>query len=219
MVAAAIGASAVVGVAGSAMSASAASGAASDSANAQLAANQNSVQEQQREFDQIQKLLAPYNTMGTNALTPLENLSGANGAQAQQQSLAQLEQSPLYQSQMQQGSNAILANASATGGLRGGNTQLALGKLGTQTLASTAQLQSGMLGGMVNTGLGAATQTGVAGSNMANSITQANTALGQGLATTYGNLGAQQAAAINNGTSAIMGGLGTYTGLKAGGYF
>lgn len=219
MVAAAIGVSAVAGVAGSAMAASSASDAADASANAQSAANARSVAEQQREFNTIQGLLQPYNTAGTNALTPLQNLEGANGVGAQQTYLSQLEASPLYQTQMQQGTNAILQNASATGGLRGGNTQLALGKLGQQTLASTAQLQAGMLGGLVQTGLGAATQTGVAGSNMANSITQANTALGQGLATTYGNEGVQLGNAYGNAAGSIMGSLGTYTGLKAGGYF
>lgn len=218
MVAAAIGGAAIAGVAGSAISAGAAGDAASSSANAQLAANQNTVDEQKREFDFVQNLLKPYNEAGTNALTPYGDLLGSNGAQAQQQAISQLQTSPLYQSQMQAGTTNILQNASATGGLRGGNTSLALAQLGTSTLGGAIQQKLQGYSGLISTGLGAATQTGSAATNSANAIGQANTALGQGLANTYNNLGQQQSAAYGGMTSAVTGALGTYAGLKAGGY-
>jgi hypothetical protein len=210
MVAAAIGVSAAVGVAGSAMQASATSGAA----DKQVQANANSIDEQQREFNTIQGILQPYNDNGTNALTPYANLVGTNGAAAQQAAIQNVQQSPLYQAQMASGKQAILQSASATGGLRGGNTQLSLAGLGQQTLANTVQQQIGNLSGMAQLGLGAATQTGLAGQNAANGITNANNAFGAQIGQNNG----QMVTAIGNGTSAITGALGTYAGLKSGGY-
>ena len=72
--------------------------------------------------------------------------------------IAALESGPMFTSMMDQGENAILQTASATGGLRGGNTQGALGLLGPQVLNSVIQSQLGGLGGVAGMGLGAAGQ-------------------------------------------------------------
>ncbi len=210
MVAAAIGVSAAVGVAGSAM----ASGAASNAAGKQQDANNNSLTAQEQEYNATAQLLSPYNQVGTNSLTPLGNLTGANGGAQQQAAIEQLQQSPLFQSQMNAGKQAILQSASATGGLRGGNTQLSLAGLGQQTLASTIQQQIGNLQGTAQLGLNAATQTGVNGVQAGANIASANNAYGAQIGQNAG----LQIGAINNGAGAINGALGTYAGLKAGGY-
>lgn len=210
MVAAAIGVSAAVGVAGSV----AQSDAARNAAEKQQDANTASLTAREQEYNNTAALLAPYNQAGTSALQGYGNLTGANGATQQQAAIEQLQQSPLYQSQMNAGKQAILQSASATGGLRGGNTQLSLAGLGQQTLASTIQQQIGNLSGIAQVGLNAATQTGVNGVQAGANIVSANNAYGSQI----GQNAAQQMQAIGNGTSAVTGALGSYAGLKAGGY-
>jgi hypothetical protein len=51
---------------------------------------------------------------------------GLSGPEAQQEYVAQQEQSPAFQALARQQEEALLQNASATGGLRGGNVQGAL---------------------------------------------------------------------------------------------
>lgn len=210
MVAAAIGVSAAVGVAGSAMASSAAHSAGEkqqDAATASLTA-------QEQEYNNTAALLAPYNQLGTNALNGYGNLTGANGAQQQEAAIEQLQQSPLYQSQMNAGKQAILQSASATGGLRGGNAQLSLAGLGQSTLASTIQQQIGNLQGASQLGLNAATQTGVNGMNSVNGIVNANAAYGNQVGQNAG----QQQAAIGYGANSLQGAAGYYAGLKSQGF-
>ncbi|WP_221175245.1 hypothetical protein, partial [Staphylococcus aureus] len=53
---------------------------------------------------------------------------------AQQTAIGNINNSAEMQTYLQQGENAILQNASATGGLRGGNTQAALAQFRPQLL-------------------------------------------------------------------------------------
>lgn len=117
--------------------------------------------------------------------------------QAQQAAIDKLKASPLYQSLFSNGQNTILSNASATGGLRGGNTQTSLANFGRDTLAQVIQQQLSSLGGVAANGQNAAAQTGAFG---ANSASQAADLLGQqGSAQAGASLakGANTAAAIN----------------------
>ena len=102
------------------------SDAASTAANAQTQASGASIAESQRQFNAIQELLKPYTQAGTGALTAQQDLLGLNSTGAQQKSIDALSNSPTMQALTDQGENALLANASATGGLRGGNLQAAL---------------------------------------------------------------------------------------------
>jgi hypothetical protein len=112
--------------------------------------------------------LDPWVGSGANAFGAQADLLGLNGADAQAAAIASLESGPMFTSMMSQGENAILQNASATGGLRGGNTQGALGVLGPQVLNSVIQNQLGNLGGMSQQGLGAAgTAAGLDAQNLA----------------------------------------------------
>ena len=97
----------------------------------------------------------------------------------------------MFQSLVEQGEAGILANASATGGLRGGNIQAALGQFRPQMLQSMIQSQYQNLAGL--TSLGQASAAGQAGfgqqtaGNIANLYGQqgqarAGAALGQGTA-------------------------------------
>jgi hypothetical protein len=84
----------------------------------------------------------------------------------------------------QQGENALLQQASATGGLRGGNIQAALSQFRPQLLSSLIEQQYGRLGGMTALGQQSAAGVGTAGmetgTNIANLLGQRGAALAGG---------------------------------------
>jgi hypothetical protein len=160
--------------------------AAQSAAGTQAAAAQAGIDEQRRQFDALQQALAPYSNAGTSALAAQQNLLGLNGAGAQQTAINGIQSSPQFHALQQQGTNAILANASATGGLRGGSTQAALAQFSPQLLSQLIQQQYSNLGGLTSVGQNAAAGVGNAGmqtgSNIANLLQQ------QGAATAGGQI-------------------------------
>ena len=210
-------AAAVVGsaVVTSVVSSNAQKKAANRAASAQEQSAQLGIDEQQRQFDAVQKLLAPYVNAGTGALSAQQNLIGLGGADAQRSAISQLEQSPQFGALMRQGEQGILANASATGGLRGGNTQGALAQFRPALLSSLIEQQYGRLGGLTSLGQNAAAGTGNAGMQTGNNITQL---LGQQGAAQAG--AALAAGKANAGMyNAIGQGIGTIGGMYASGAF
>jgi hypothetical protein len=165
-------AAAVVGgaVVGGVMSSNAQKDAASTAANAQTQASDKSIAEQQRQFDALQKLLAPYVGAGTGSLTAQQNLLGLNGNDQQQQAINGIKNSSQFNELNAKGQNAILQNASATGGLRGGNVQGALAQFSPQLLNQMINDQYTKLGGMTSLGQNAAAMQGNAGMQSANNI-------------------------------------------------
>lgn len=137
--------------------------------------------------------LNPWLLAGQSAIGQQGNLVGLNGNAQQQASIDALKASPLYQSLFNNGQNTILANASATGGIRGGNTQRSLYGLGNDTLAQVIQAQLGNLGGISTLGAQTGSDIGRFGA--------ANTASIQSL---LGSIGANNAAGTltNAGTNA-----------------
>lgn len=204
-------AAAVVGTAvvTGAVSANAQKKAAQGATNAQVAASQNDIQERARQFDAARELMAPFVEGGTEAFGAQQNLIGLGGRQAQQQAIAGIESSPMFASLMRQGEGAILQNASATGGLRGGNTQSALMQFRPDLLASLINDQYAKLGGMSSIGQNAAAFTGNAGMQT-----------GAGIGQAYQNIGAAQAGgAMARGqataglANTVAGSIGTFGGL------
>lgn len=182
------------------MTSNAQSDAASAAAGAQTASSEASIAEQRRQFDAVQKLLSPYVTAGKSAIGGQQGLLGLAGPAAQQRAIAVIESSPQFQSMMQQGENAILQNASATGGLRGGNVQATLAQFRPQLLSQLIESQFSKLGTI--SGLGQASAAGQAaaaqqtGANIDNALTQqgqaaagAALAQGQAQAQMWGNIG------------------------------
>lgn len=152
------------------------------------------IAEQRYQFDQLQEMLAPYREGGEEALAAQRALIGLAGPEAQEEAIMQLEQSPAFTAAMEQGEEAILQNAAATGGLRGGNIQRALGQFRPQLLADTIQRQYANLGGITNLGQSSAAMTGSAGMQTGANISNiygdiaANTAASRlGRAQTYGD--------------------------------
>lgn len=207
IVAGAIGASVVGGVlAGDAQedAANAAAGAQRDASAAQIA-------ESRRQFDEIRKLLEPYTKAGPQALTAQQNLIGLGGTAAQQQAIRALETSPQFTSLVKSGENAILQNASATGGLRGGNVQAALAQFRPNILSSLIEGQYAKLGGLTSIGQNAAAGVGNAGMASSSQINQA-----------LGNIGSAQAgAALASGQAQanMIGGISQGIGQLAGKLF
>lgn len=183
--------------------------AAGNASQAQTVAAQQGIDEQGRQFDKVQSLLAPYVNQGGWGLYGQNNLIGINGPQAQQQAYDQISNGPQYQALAKQGEEGILANASATGGLRGGNTQAALAQFRPQLLNQLIDQQYQRYGQMTQLGQNSAAGVGTAalttGNNVSNLLQQ------QGAAQAGGALAA---GAANTGyAGAITGALGTYAGL------
>lgn len=200
-------------VIGGYMASQSASDAADSAAQAQGNASAAQISESRRQFNAIQDLLKPYTQAGTGALTAQQNLLGLNGADEQQKAIGAISGSPQMAALLQQGENAILQNASATGGLRGGNTQAALAQFRPQLLSQLIQQQYSNLGGITSIGQNAAAGVGNAGQNSSNQIINA---LGQqgaaqaGAALASGQANAQMWGGIANtasmlGTMKLMG--------------
>jgi hypothetical protein len=186
-----------------------ASNAAQDAADAQNDAARAAQTEQQKRFEAIQKLLQPYVDTGTSAIGAQKDLIGLGGQEAQSKAINALQTSPQFGALQQQGENAILQNAAATGGLRGGNTQGALAQFRPQLLNQLIQQQYQNLGGLSSIGQNAAAGVGNAGmttgNNISNLITQAGAAQAGGiLGEAKGNAGM---------LSSIASGLGAFSGL------
>lgn len=131
------------------------------------------------ESDRINAMLAPWTGSGANAVNAQAALLGLNGNDAQQAAINNLQASPLFTSLMRNGENTILANASATGGLRGGNIQHSLANFGSDTLAQVIQQQLANLGGLSSQGLNAVDTSGSLGANSAGSVASLQGAIGR----------------------------------------
>lgn len=146
--------------------------AAQSAAATQAAASEAGIAEQKRQFDKIVELMAPFVTAGTGALTQQQALVGLGGPEAQQTAVSALESSPQMRALVQQGENAILQNASATGGLRGGNVQTALAKFRPNILNALIEQQYGRLGGLTSLGQASAAGQAAAGQTTGANIAQ-----------------------------------------------
>lgn len=208
--------------------------AASSAAAAQTQASEAGIAEQRRQFDKVQELLKPYVEAGTGAIEGLEPFAAAGvpalqaqqallglaGPGAQRQAIQQLSTSPQMQALVEQGENALLQRASATGGLRGGNVQAALAQFRPQLLSELIGQQYSRLGGL--TALGQETTSNLArlGQASAAGTGAAAQESGANIASLLAQQGAAQAGAqmaqgkaFASIPAAISGGLGIFSGL------
>jgi len=190
---------------GSSMQASA----AGDAAAIQSGAAQAGIEEQRRQFDAMRELLKPYTEVGVPALKGLQPyaeagapaleqqqaLLGLRGPEAQRAAIAGIEGGAGYQAQVQAGEEALLQRASATGGLRGGNIQAALGQFRPQMLQQEIERQYGRLGGMAD--IGRVTQQNLAQIGQSSAAGTGSAGLQTG--TNVANLLSQQGAALAGG--------------------
>jgi hypothetical protein len=186
-------------------------------ADIQAGAAQAGIEEQRRQFDAIQKLLQPYAEAGTGALAGQQAFLGLKGPEAERAAIQRIQGGQTFQALQRQGENALLQNASATGGLRGGNIQGALAQFRPALLSSLIEQQYGRLGGLTALGQNAAAGVGNAGMQTGTNVA---TLLGrQGQAQAGGVLGEQ--GAMTRGISQAFGaiqGAGGFGKLFGGGF-
>lgn len=196
---------AAAGIGGGVLAANGAKSAANTAAAAQTQAAQMGIDEQRRQYDTTRSDLLPWMTQGQNAANAQGALLGLSGPEAQQAAITAQQNSPLYQSLFANGQNTLLQNASATGGLRGGNTQGALANFGRDTLAQVIEAQLTRLGGVSEQGQSAAAQTGALGANSANAIATLLGQQGSAAAGAATAAGGANAAMIKDITGAVTG--------------
>lgn len=184
--------------------------AANSAANAQIDSAQAGIGEQQREFDAIQQMLAPFVSGGTSAFGAQGNLIGLGGPQAEQSAINDIQNGPQFQALNKVGQNAILQNASATGNLRGGNVQAALAQFSPQLLSSLINQRFSQLGGLTNAGVAAGSAQANAGQHASDQITQLLAAQGAAGAGNALAAGKANSGLISNILGDVTGGIGGF---------
>lgn len=206
-------------IGGSALQAKAAKSAAGNASAAQLAAAQMSVAEQRRQFNRLRSLLKPYVGAGNKSLTAQMNLIGLGGQQKQQTAINRIANSAQMKTMMKQGEDAILTNASATGGLRGGDTQRALAEFRPQVLNQLIGQQLGNLGGLTSMGQSSAAGVGNAGMQAGANIGNIYSQMGSAQAGNYlaqGQANANMFGGIAGSIGNVMGQMMPAGGMPAG---
>lgn len=166
--------------------------------------------------------MQPYADTGEQALQKEAALSGALGAEAQQQAIDGFMESPGQKYLREQAEKSLLRNASATGGLRGGSTLAALQEQAVglsaqqqqrqlenmRSLAGRGQQASGNIAGMqVGQGQDLSNIYGQGAQSMANIAGQEGQQL-SGLRSSFGQLGGQAIGNTANNLSGLRWGAG-----------
>jgi len=165
--------------------------AARDAASIQAQGAQAGIAEQRRQFDLTQEMLRPRVEAGDLALQQQQNLIGLGGQEAQQAAFAQLQESPGQKFLRDRQQKSLLRNASAIGGLGGGNVRTALQEQAAGFAQQDLQNQFGRLGQIAGQGQTAGTNIGQFGAQTAGNI--ANLGVAGSEARASGILGAAQA--------------------------
>lgn len=139
--------------------------------DALVAAYNRGIDTQNAFSQQVRQDYMPYTQAGTAAIGDYGDLLGINGDEAQATGIEALRNGPLYGALYNRGEEAILQNAAATGGLRGGNLQRGLADFGADTLASVYSNQLSNFYNMAGLGLGAQGTVTQAGGNATNNVT------------------------------------------------
>lgn len=159
--------------------------AAGRAADVQAQAAETGISEQRRQFDITQGNLQPFQEAGVGALSQQQALLGLSGQEAQQTAFSGLEESAGQRFLRDRQQKALLRNASAIGGLGGGNVRTALQQQAVGFAQQDIENQFGRLGQLAGQGQIATTAGAQLGANTASNI-----------AALQGNLGAAQASGI-----------------------
>lgn len=158
--------------------------AAGDAAALQAGSAQAGIDETRRQFDFIQNLLKPYTEAGLPALQQQQALLGLGTPEAERAAIERISGGAGFQESVRQGEQALLQNAAATGGLRGGNLQAALAQFRPAMLNQAIEQQYNRLGGMTTLGQRSAAGVGDigfrTGENVSNLLGQQGGAMARG---------------------------------------
>lgn len=199
--AAIIGGSALLGAGASAYS-------ANKAASAQKKAAQQAGDIQRQQYEQSREDLAPYRESGSNALSQYQSLLGLNGQDRAQQALQGYTQSPYLSQLVTDTQRGVDASSAARGGLFSGATAQAIGNKTGQLYLGDYSNYLSRIGGLVDTGQNAASQTGQFGANAAAGRANAATQAGNAQAGGFINM----ANGVNNALSQGASLYGAYKG-------
>lgn len=176
-----------------------------DASDASAEASREAIKLQKESFNYIKNLIAPYEQGGQKSFNATLDLLGL-GTGSQEEAINALTEQPYFQGLVKQGEQALLQNASATGGLRGGNTQAALAQFRPSMIQQLVQQQLGNLGGITATGMQGVSALSGASQNAAN--TMSNIAMQNGQ--TQASIAASQPSFLGQalGIAGVAGGLG-----------
>ena len=152
-------------------------------------------------------LTQPYIQAGGQALQGVQGLLGLRGAGEQQSAINQIQQGSQFQELARQGEQGILQNASATGGLRGGNVQAALSQFRPALLNQLIESQYGKLAGLASMGGSAAQNLLGMGQQAASGLATAQQQTGANIGNFLTQMGSAQAAGITGAANAQIQGL------------
>lgn len=184
---------------------------ANKAASAQKKAAAQSADIQRQQYEQTRADLAPYRDVGGAALGQYQGLLGMKGKDAQQAALSQYTESPFLSQLVDRTTRAVDASRAARGGLFSGGTAQEIGDRAGQLYLGDYNNYLSRVGGLVDTGYGAATQTGQFGQNAA--AGQANSALAAGNAKAGGYINA-----ANGFNNALNQGASLYGAYKGGAF-
>lgn len=168
---------------------------------------------------QAQSNYAPYMAAGSQAENTLSNLYGNNGSGAQSSAFQNFQNTPGYQFALNQGLNAVNANAAAMGSPLSGNNQTAINNYAQGTANQTYNNYVNQLQNLASGGMSAAGGSGTAGLTGANAVAQQgqntanarNAAVGTGLSALFPSgmtlqqlLGSGNSANGNNGILSLF---------------
>ena len=191
---------AAVGAAGAIGGALISSSGAKSAANTQAQAADEAASLQNQQYQQTQANLAPFMSLGTNAIPFLQNALGIGPGGSGQINPTQFIASPGYQFQMQQGLQGVNAAAAARGGVNSGNTMKALTSFGQGLAGQNFQQYLNNLYQTIGGGQNAAASLGGFGASAAQAA--GNFGVGAGNAQAAGTVGS---------ANALSGGLGSLT--------
>lgn len=184
--------------------------AAKDAANSQAQSAQNSLQFAQGQYADQQQNIAPYLAAGQTGVTAYGNLIGSNGDTAQNTAIGEIKAGPQYQGMMQTGNENILANASATGGLRGSNTSNTLANTSISTLNNLITSRLSGYGQLMSNGLNAISGQQAANNAAYTGVSNANNQTANAATSYAGSL----SNSVNSGLGAITQGVNRYSVMQ-----
>lgn len=196
-----------------------ASDAQQDAAGQGMGFQQQQYADSQAQYDEIRNLLMPFIQQGEFGMEGRNDVLGElrNWGDT---GLQRVKNNPLTQGILRSAEDSVLANASATGGLRGGNVQDALARTRTGILSALENQQYNRTAGLYdaygNIVGGAQNAAGILGG-----LNSANSQRGAQYAQQMGGLAQQQGAAQAGGIlgmgSALSSGLSAMGGFMGGG--
>jgi hypothetical protein len=154
--------SSLVGASGARAAGKAQMAASRRAGEANLQGTRESIASQEKMFGISKELMDPFREAGLTGMEQMMALGGMSGPDAQREAMQGIQDSPEFNMLMDQSRQGLLSGASATGGLRGGDTQRAMAELSPNLLMGLADRQYGRLTGLTN--LGQASAAGQAGS-------------------------------------------------------